>query len=309
MGTVYFGVMPDGEKVAVKTVRADRAEMSQIHERFDREARLIEMVQGPRVAQLIAAYDPEGHEDPWLAIEYVPGLTLAEYVTERGPLSADMTGALGIGLAEALAAIHRAGVLHRDLKPSNVILGEDGPKVIDFGLAALTDTPGDLSYSGQRIGTPLCMAPEQVDSPRGLTCAADVYALGATLVFALTGHHPYERSTLGAIFHAVTSPSVAPDLTGVPEVMTGPVSAMLAHAAPARPTLEEVNRVLKALVPKDSDALLALARQTYVERNPVPADPPKSRRRPMPDNPHVPGDLVRKIAEDIRTDYARAAAF
>ena len=142
------------------------------------------MVQGPRVASLIASSAPDEFP-PWFAAEYVRGLTLTEYVAQYGPLPAELAAALGIGLAEALTAIHEAGILHRDLKPSNILLGRDGPKVIDFGLAALTAAPGDLTRTSETIGTPVCMAPEQVNSAKDLTTAADVYSLGAVLVFAL----------------------------------------------------------------------------------------------------------------------------
>ena len=102
MGTVYYGVTPDGEEVAVKTIREDLIEQPEALGRFDREVLAIGMVQGPRVANLIAASAP-GEPPPWFATEYVRGLTLAEYVTEHGPLPADLAAALGIGLAEALA--------------------------------------------------------------------------------------------------------------------------------------------------------------------------------------------------------------
>ena len=180
MGTVYYGITPDGEPVAVKVIREDLVEKSEARGRFDREALAIGMVQGPRVANLITTSRPDENRQ-WFAVEYVRGLTLSEYVTEYGALPAELGAALGIGLAEALAAIHEAGILHRDLKPSNILLGKDGPKVIDFGLAALTATPGDLTRTDETIGTPVCMSPEQVNSAKDLTTAADVYSLGAVL--------------------------------------------------------------------------------------------------------------------------------
>jgi eukaryotic-like serine/threonine-protein kinase len=243
MGTVYYGVTPDGEQVAVKMIREDLLDQSEILARFDREAIAIGMVQGPRVANLIATSGPE-EAPPWFAVEYVRGLTLAEYVTEHGPLPAALGAALGLGIAEALTEIHAAGIRHRDLKPANIILGKDGPHVIDFGLAALTRAPGDLTRTSQMIGTPVCMAPEQANSPKDLPPATDVYALGAVLLFALTGHYPYSRPTLPAMLVAITDAATPPDLSGVPQPLIAPVTAMLAHVPAARPALEEVTAEL-----------------------------------------------------------------
>ena len=315
MGTVYYGVMPDGEQVAVKMIREDLIEKSEVLGRFDREALAIEMVQGPRVANLITASDPD-ESPPWFATEYVRGLTLAEYVTERGPLPAALGAALGVGLAEALTAIHQAGILHRDLKPSNILLGRDGPKVIDFGLAVLIAAPGDLTRTSDTIGTPVCMAPEQVNSAKDLTAAADVYSLGAVLLFALTAHYPYKRPTLPAMLAAIANPATPPDLSGVPEALIKPLTDMLAYAPTARPTLQDVTAELaKALADVGStdsgDALRRLAGVTYVERasDPPPAEPPRSRRPRLPENPHVPSALVQQVADNLRRDYDRDAQF
>lgn len=325
MGVAYLGATPDGEPVVVKTIlEAYRRDDSQAEERFDREIRAMEIVQGPRVAQLIEAYDPddlgpddEGTAPRWFAAEYIPGLTLTQYVEERSQLPAGLAAALGIGLAEALGSIHDAGILHRDLKPSNIIMAEDGPRVIDFGLAALTGMPSDLSYSNQRLGTPLCMAPEQVLSPK-VGPPADVYSLGAVLVFALTGHYPYERVHGAAVQAAVASASVEADLAGVPESMLGPVRAMLAHAAAARPTLSQVTQELTQVLADagyqdPAEALMDLARRTYIERDiglrPAAPSKPEPVPTPPPENPHVPSQLVRKIAGDLRAAYAGAAAF
>jgi eukaryotic-like serine/threonine-protein kinase len=312
MGTVYYGVTPDGEQVAVKMIREDLLDQSEILARFDREAIAIGMVQGPRVANLIAASGPE-EAPPWFAVEYVRGLTLAEYVTEHGPLPAALGAALGLGIAEALTEIHAAGIRHRDLKPANIILGKDGPHVIDFGLAALTRAPGDLTRTSQMIGTPVCMAPEQANSPKDLPPATDVYALGAVLLFALTGHYPYSRPTLPAMLVAITDAATPPDLSGVPQPLIAPVTAMLAHVPAARPALEEVTAELtEVLAPDDpAGALRRLAEVTYRERDtdPPPPDPPRPRRPRLPENPDVPINLVTRIAEDLRRDYRRDARF
>lgn len=315
MGTVYYGVLPDGEQVAVKMIRDDRMERSGVLDRFDREALAIGMVQSPRVANLVGASAP-GEAPPWFAVEYVRGLTLAEYVIERGPLPADMGAALGIGLAEALAEIHRADILHRDLKPSNILLGADGPRVIDFGLAALTEAQGDLTRTSEIIGTPACMAPEQAHSARDLTRAVDVYSLGVVLLFAVTGHYPYQRPTAPAMLFAIADPATPPDLSGLPDALKDLVMDMLTKSPDERPSLDEVTAALtKALVDgglgDPSTASRRLAGLTYVERDddPNPPEPPRARPPRLPENPRVPSPLVQRIADTLRRDYGRDAGF
>jgi eukaryotic-like serine/threonine-protein kinase len=314
MGTVYFGATLDGGQVAVKTIRQDLTANDEAKDRFDREILALGMVGGPRVAVLLAASGPD-EEPPWFATEYVRGLTLSEYITERGPLTLAMAAALGVMLAEALNDIHAAGLLHRDLKPGNVILGADGPRVIDFGLAGLKDKAGDITHTSGMVGTPVCMAPEQAESPRNLTTAVDIYALGAVLMFAMTGRYPYERPTVPALLLAVTDPATNPDLSGVPDEIKALVTGMLMHLPASRSTLTDVARDLKELLGdaslSPSEAQRGFAQLTYIEResDPPPSPPvPTARRRRLPGTPHVPGDLVRQVAENLRHEYARGAA-
>jgi eukaryotic-like serine/threonine-protein kinase len=315
MGTVYFGTTPDGDRVAVKTIRHDLTENEEAKDRFDREILALGMVTGPRIAALLAASEPDAKR-PWFATEYIQGLTLSEYVTERGPLTAPMTAALGVMLAEGLHDIHAAGLLHRDLKPGNVILGADGPRVIDFGLAGFKDRPGDITHTSAMVGTPVCMAPEQAASPKDLTAAADIYALGAVLTFAMTGRYPYERPTVPALLLAISDPATDPDLSGLPQETKPLITGMLTHHPASRRTLAEVTTEVKKIL---NDTGLSLtqaqsefARLTYVERDTDPAPPPPpaptAARRRLPGSPHVPADLVRQVAENLRLHYARGAA-
>ena len=161
MGTVYFGVTPDGDRVAVKTIRQDLTANDEAKDRFEREIIVLGMVTGPRIAALFAASEPD-EVPPWFATEYVQGLTLSEYVTERGPLTLTIAAALGVMLAEGLNDIHTAGLLHRDLKPGNVILDADGPRVIDFGLGAGRNDMGTRRAVHQAAGRG-----EPVDVPSG----------------------------------------------------------------------------------------------------------------------------------------------
>jgi serine/threonine protein kinase len=314
MGTVYFGVTPDGDRVAVKTIRQDLTGNNEAKDRFDREILAVGMVAGPRIAALLAASEQD-EVTPWFATEYVQGLTLSQYIQERSSLTTTMAAVLGIMLAEGLADIHAAGLLHRDLKPGNVILGADGPRVIDFGLVGLQDSTGDITHTSGMLGTPVCMAPEQASSPKNLTAAVDVYALGTVLMFAMTGRYPYERPTVPALLLAITDPTTDPDLTGLPEEIKQLITGMLAHHPTSRRTLADVTAELTKIL---NDAGLSLtsaqsefAQLTFIERDtdPSPAPPvPTASQRRLPGTPHVPSDLVRQVAEDLRREYARGAA-
>jgi eukaryotic-like serine/threonine-protein kinase len=313
MGTVYFGVTPDGDRVAVKTIREGLTANQEAKDRFDREILVLGMVAGPRIAALLLASDPD-EVPPWFATEYVRGLTLSEYVQERGPLTTAMAAALGVMLAEGLTDIHAAGLLHRDLKPSNVILGADGPRVIDFGLAGLADGGGDITHTSGMVGTPVCMAPEQARSPRDLTAAVDVYALGAVLMFAMTGRYPYERPSVPALLVALTDPATDPDLTGLPEEIRQLVTGMLAYHPESRRTLADAWGQLRHILDRaglsPAEAQREFAHLTYIERgsDPLPAAPaPRRDRRRLPGNPHVPSGIVRQVGENLRREYARGA--
>lgn len=313
MGIVYFGVTSGGEQVAVKMIRDELIGRSGVRGRFDREMQILGMVQGPRVAGLVAEAEP-GEAPPWFATEYIRGLTLAEYVLDHGALTLNHGAVLGILLAEGLTEIHQAGLLHRDLKPANVILGSDGPRIIDFGLAGLAEVPSDITRSSDMIGTPVCMAPEQATAIKEATEAADVYALGAVLLFAVTGHYPYKGPTTPAIWHALTDAATGPDLSGVPERLMPLVRSLLAQDPAARPSLGEVTSLLREIAAEPfTDALSSFIRDTYIERDTDPVQhavtqgPQPSTRRRLSGKPNVPSDLVRQIAENLRHDYARGA--
>jgi serine/threonine protein kinase len=317
MGTVYYGITPDGDEVAVKTIQDRYVNRPALKSRFEREVEAMEMVQGPRVANLLSAAAP-GEPKPWLAAEYIRGLTVSEYVAEHGTLSATLVAALGVALADALASIHEAGVLHRDLKPGNVILGLDGPRVIDFGLAALTERPGDLTLTNDVLGTPLCMSPEQAISSRNVTAATDVYALGATLTFLAARHYPYQGETGRDTQSAIIDPGVEPDLSGIPAVLLPVISGMLAFAVAARPTVGEVHAELAKVLadagqPDPDGAVRCLAEATFRDSPGAPERPrtiPPPQRLPDPEgDPRVPSSLVKQAADRLRREYAVSAPF
>lgn len=245
MGQVFLGESLGGEPAAVKVIKPSVVD-SESRQRFAQEIEVLKTIWGPRIAAFLGA-DAEA-EQPWLATEYVDGPDLARHVKTHGPLPSVLTAALGAVLAEALSAVHAQGLLHRDLKPANVLMGPNGPKIIDFGLAAFTESSVSLTAPHQVVGTPICMAPEQAAGVKPLTAAVDVYALGALLLFAVTGHYPHEAATPYMVFHLVTDPGTAPDLSGVPDELEPLLTGMLAQDAADRPSLTEVVQQCRSVI-------------------------------------------------------------
>ncbi|MBB5120369.1 serine/threonine protein kinase [Streptomyces eurocidicus] len=235
MGVVHLARSASGLPLAVKVVHAEYAVDPEFRARFRQEVAAARLVSGAFTAPVVDA-DPDG-ERPWMATLYIPGPTLSERVKRNGPLSADEVRRLAAGLAEALRDIHRAGVVHRDLKPSNVLLAEDGPKVIDFGISRPYDS--ELrTETGKLIGTPPFMAPEQFQRPREVGPAADVFALASLLVHAATGRGPFESESPYIVAYQVVHNE--PDLTGVPEDLVPLIRACLAKDPAERPTPDAI---------------------------------------------------------------------
>src|SRR4029077_20815660 len=188
MGQVYLGRSAAGRLVAVKTIRVELAEEAGFRTRFAQEVAAARKVSGVFTAAVVEA-DPEA-DLPWLATAYVPAPSLARLVLACGPLPVATVRWLAAGVAEALQSIHGAGLVHRDLKPSNVLVVEDGPRVIDFGIASGVSNTR-LTMTNVAVGPPAYMSPEQARDSRSVTGASDVFSLGSTLVFAATGHAPF----------------------------------------------------------------------------------------------------------------------
>ncbi|MFD0473051.1 serine/threonine-protein kinase [Nonomuraea thailandensis] len=171
MGRVFLSFSPGGRPVAVKMVRAEFADDSEFRARFAQEVRAAQQVNGIHIAQLLDA--DAGAPTPWLATAYIPGPSLSEAVRLAGPLPVPVVAGLTVAVARALQAVHAAGIIHRDLKPSNVVLGGDGPRVIDFGVARATDATS-LTLSGVRVGSPQYSSPSRCSAsrrPRRATCS------------------------------------------------------------------------------------------------------------------------------------------
>ncbi|MER6083174.1 serine/threonine-protein kinase [Streptomyces sp. NPDC001833] len=242
MGVVHLARSTSGLKLAVKVVHAQYAKDREFRGRFRQEVAAARKVSGAFTAPVVDA-DPEA-ERPWMATLFIPGPTLSEHVKRNGPMPPAQLRRLMAGLAEALGDIHRVGVVHRDLKPSNVLLAEDGPKVIDFGISRPKDS--ELrTETGKLIGTPPFMAPEQFRRPREVGPAADIFALGSVLVHAATGRGPFDSDSPYVVAYQVVHDE--PDLTGVPEEIAPLVMRCLAKEPEDRPTPDELMRGLRSL--------------------------------------------------------------
>ncbi|WP_210582591.1 serine/threonine-protein kinase [Streptomyces sp. GESEQ-4] len=230
MGLVYLARSASGRRVAIKTVRTELAEDQLFRVRFTREVEAARAVSGFYTAAVVDA-DPRAAV-PWLATAYVPAPSLEEIVNECGPLPAQAVRWLAAGVAEALQSIHGAGLVHRDLKPSNVLVVEDGPRVIDFGIASGVSNTR-LTMTNVAVGTPAYMSPEQAKDSRSVTGASDVFSLGSMLVFAATGHAPFHGANpVETVFMLLRE---GPDLEGLPEELRPLIESVMKMEATARP--------------------------------------------------------------------------
>ncbi|WP_250402259.1 serine/threonine-protein kinase [Streptomyces cellostaticus] len=242
MGVVHLARSDSGLRLAVKVVHAAYARDREFRGRFRQEVAAARRVSGAFTAPVVDA-DPDA-ERPWMATLFIPGPTLSGHVKRDGPMPPAQLRRLMAGLAEALRDIHRVGVVHRDLKPSNVLLAEDGPKVIDFGISRPKDS--ELrTETGKLIGTPPFMAPEQFRRPREVGPAADIFALGSVLVHAATGRGPFDSDSPYVVAYQVVHDE--PDLTGVPESLAPLLLRCLAKEPGDRPTPDELMRELRSV--------------------------------------------------------------
>jgi len=258
-GVVYLGrgPGPGEERVAVKVLRST-ADAS-VLERLARELDAIHHVQ-PFVTASVIEASTDG-ERRYIVSEFIDGPSLQERVDARGPLPEGELQRLAVGTATALTAIHGAGVVHRDFKPANVLLGPDGPRVVDFGIARLIDA---ATMTSGLIGTPSYIAPEQLSGARP-TSAVDIFAWAVTMFFAATGRPAFGGDTVMAVMHRILTEQ--PDISGVPESLI-PVIADCLNKDPSKR-------------PSARDLLLRLV------------DPSVANRRPIADTgPPGPDDLA-----------------
>jgi serine/threonine protein kinase len=241
MGRVYLASTPGGRRVAIKVVRPELGDDPDFRTRFRQEIAAAQRVRGLYTAELLSA-DPDA-TPPFLITAYVPGPSLQRAVADHGPMPAETVIRLVAGVAEALQAIHAAGVVHRDLKPSNVLLAPDGPRVIDFGIARAAEATS-VTGSGIRVGSPQFMAPEQI---RGTTAtpAVDVFALGSVAAFTLLGRVPFGEGNPAALMHRVLN--AEPNLTGCTGPIRDLIAGCLAKDPAARPDPTQIIETCRTL--------------------------------------------------------------
>jgi eukaryotic-like serine/threonine-protein kinase len=278
MGRVFLCVSPGGRPVAVKLIRADLAADREFRTRFRREVQAAGKVSGLYTALLVDA-DVDGPL-PWLATAYVPGPPLADAVRDHGPLSPGPVFALAAGLAESLAAIHAAGVVHRDLKPSNILLADDGPRVIDFGISRAADA-SVLTTAGLIIGSPGFLSPEQADGGE-VGPPSDIFSFGAVLAYAATGHSPFGTGSTPALVYRVVH--AAPALDGIPTEVRDLAGRCLAKNPDRRPTAADVLAEL-------SDAGITAGWLPAVTTRPISGES-HSASRPHPETITAAGDAA-----------------
>ncbi|MFF2539245.1 bifunctional serine/threonine-protein kinase/ABC transporter substrate-binding protein [Streptomyces cyaneofuscatus] len=236
MGVVLLGRSPGGALVAIKLIRAEYADDAGFRTRFRREVAIARQVRNRWAVPVVDA-DTEAAA-PWLATEFVPGPALSEAVGGGAPLPERSVRALGSMLAEALEAVHGAGLVHRDVKPGNVLLGLDGPRLIDFGIArALDDTV--LTATDAIVGSPGFLSPEQAQGRR-IGPPSDIFSLGCVLVYAATGGRPFGSGPVEAmLFRTVHDPA---DLGALPPGLRPVVEGCLSKEPEGRPTAGDIRR-------------------------------------------------------------------
>lgn len=239
MAMVELAVDGDGRQVARKHVPLTGSvdEMAVARMRLRREAQVLAALQHPAIVPLLAVEDDGA--DVVIVMPALAG-SLSDRVSASGPLGVSGTWRMGRPLIDALAWAHRRGIVHRDIKPANVLFDDAGrPALADFGIAWSRDLTGGLTRTGTILGTPAFLSPEQARGERAGP-ASDVFSLGATLLYALTGTGPYRGTDPAALALQAAHGDVVPVPSWVPESLARPLSAMIDPRPQRRPHAAEL---------------------------------------------------------------------
>jgi hypothetical protein len=327
MGQVYLARSPGGRLVAVKVIRPELAGEPGFRTRFAREVAAARNVSGMFTALVVDA-DTDGPV-PWLATAYVAGPSLAEAVEEQGPLPPSSILALAAGLAEGLQAIHAVGVVHRDLKPSNVLLADDGPRVIDFGISRAREA-SMLTQTGTVMGSPGYLSPEQAEG-YVVGPPSDIFSLGGVLTYAATGEGPFGTGPTPALMYRVVNRTA--ELSMVPAVVRPLVERCLAKDPANRPTpaellteLDQLGAGVGVLTPSWLPLVVTETLARYVPTAQTPATPPQvppTEGMPAPAVPtpaprqsaapaevaaEVPAEVAAEVPAEVAAQVAAKAA-
>jgi serine/threonine protein kinase len=285
-GAVYLAQSDTGQRVAIKTLGRLLGDPD-ARRRFAREAETLRMVAGLHLAQYVDADATPEADPPWIATEYVAGPTLDARIEEGGALAPEQAAYLGAQLAEGLSYIHRFSVVHRDFKPANVMIDEEGPKVIDFGLSVLEERMGEITSTANTVGTRNWMAPEQAWSSQ-VTAAADLYSLGLVTAYAVTGTRPVR----GVV-----------DLSDLPTGLGSVLADLLDSVPERRPDAWEAKQRLLAVAGERPEPVAV-----PVEPNPLlDAEPrPSSTSAPAPKRVRPSAGRAADAAAGIRASYAKS---
>ncbi|MEU7412534.1 PQQ-binding-like beta-propeller repeat protein [Streptomyces sp. NPDC042638] len=237
MGEVYLARSRNGPRLAVKVVRAEHAEDRTFRARFRHEVRAAQTVGGAGTYTARVVDADTGAERPWMATEFVPGPNLRDAVLDHGALPGPAVRILAAALGEALAAIHGKGLVHRDLKPSNILLGPDGPRVIDFGIVRALEATS-LTRTGAVVGSVGYVSPEQIRNGGQVGPPSDVFSLGAVLAYASAGREPFGEGQDSVVLLRILTRDF--DLSGVPEAVRPLVTACLREDPLQRPEPAQV---------------------------------------------------------------------
>lgn len=287
---VYLAQSDTGQRVAIKILGRLLGDPD-ARRRFSREAETLRIVAGLHLAQYVDADASPEADPPWIATEYVAGPTLDAQISKGGPFPPEQAAYLGAQLAEGLSYIHRFGVVHRDFKPANVMIDQEGPKVIDFGLSVLEERMGEITSTANTVGTRNWMAPEQARSSQ-VTAAADLYSLGLVTAFAATGVRPIQGST---------------DLSSLSAGLQSVLTDLLDSVPERRPDAWEAKQRLLAIAGDHPDPVAVPAEP---EQNPEPqplAEPrPAPTPAPAPKRVRPSASRAADAAARIRTAYAKS---
>jgi len=252
MGVVFYAEQKT-KRVALKVVRNSFLDSPELKSRLEREVELMSQINSIRVAKVIDS----GTDDAfaWVATEYINGPDLKEKVLSDGPLNRDEWFELAKGLLEALVAVHATGVIHRDIKPSNILLADSGPKLIDFGIAQVSDATS-LTATGVVAGSPAWLSPEQIHGDE-VTAATDIFSAGSVLVFAANGKSPWGDTTstkTPVVFNRISNEK--PDLENLSFHQKKIVEPMLVKDMKSRSQAKDLLKLISEYSKIDEEARL-----------------------------------------------------